>query len=94
MMLASAGLKVMTQMPQSLLSWAATILTDGQIPVAQSDRITALINSQNIPWQGITERLKAKYGVERLRMLSKPQADEIERLLSSKATMPAAAPAG
>ncbi len=86
-MLATVNLHQIADLPQSLLNWAASILTDGQITPHQSDSIAAIIQTAGIPWQRITARLKEKYGVDRLKMLTQPQAAEMERLLLEKRTV-------
>lgn len=80
-MLASVNLKVLDQLPQTLLGWATAILTSGQVSTEQLDRIAALITKRNIPGPALAERLRQKYGVERLRLLTIPQADEIEKAM-------------
>lgn len=91
-MLASAGLKALDHLPRSLLQWALTILTDGQVGTEQLDRISTLIESKKLPWDGVSQKLQARYGVNRLALLSLPQASEVEALLSAS-PKPAPAPA-
>lgn len=80
-MLASIGLMAMDQLPQSQFDWASAILTHGQVQTEQVDRITALIVKRGLPQQTIDQRLKEKYGVDRLRLLTVPQACEVEHAL-------------
>lgn len=79
--LAIVNCKILDQLPAHLAAWMATQITDGPSTQAQMDRIVALAEGR-FTWPTITARLKERYGVERLRMLSLVQAEEVIALLT------------
>lgn len=83
-LLASRGVHALQQLPKDCYEWAHAILADGQIDQEQSDRIAALVTERGFAWQDISKRLQKKFGVDRLKLLTRPQADEIEQALKPK----------
>jgi hypothetical protein len=79
-MLSSIELRKFENLPQSRAQWAMGILTYGQVQVPQVDRIAGLIEGR-FSWEAINKKLQARYGVDRLRLLTARQADEIEAAL-------------
>lgn len=80
-LLASLGLRSLAQLPQSQVQLAARILTDGPASTEQLDRISALVTQRGYRWEAIDSRLLARYGAPRLRLLTAPQAAELEAML-------------
>lgn len=87
-MLATVGAPSLELLPPELLEWARTVAELGQVGTAQVDRIAELANGRGIPFVALAERLRQRYGVDRVRMLTRPQADEVERALASPPTLP------
>lgn len=89
-MTASAGVPVLAKLPATLYPWAALILTDGQVDTPQVDRIAATLQAKGAAFAKVAAWLQEKFGVPRLRLLTRPQADELERILAT--LKPAATP--
>lgn len=81
MMLATVELKVLRQLPQTLLDWATRTLIDGQVSTAQCDRIAAMVQAKKLGWDRFNARLSQRYLVHSLRLLTAPQASEVEQAL-------------
>jgi len=82
-MLATVGVPSLEALPPELLEWARGVAEHGQVGTTQVDQIAELANRRGIPFVALAERLRQRYGVDRVRMLTRPQADEVERALAT-----------
>ena len=81
-MLASLSAPVLARLPEASYPTAWRLLAEGQIQNTQLDRIAETLRSRNADHEKVAQWLQQKYGVSRLRLLSLPQAKEVEEFLA------------